>query len=168
VISSASIQRQLGFTTVAFAILTFHRKVRETLTVSQKENQQQQISQKKEATEDAHYERVEKLGIKPESYRNAEDRAISIFGDDATEAIMGDPMSHVLLYHFGLPKNEGRAEYFSDLLRREPVKGLMEIGRYSQKLNVKPKHSTAPDPEVQIPPGSADTNDPRLKGVTFE
>ena len=139
--------------------------LRETLAESDTQTTQQKVEAQQRSDIEAHYERADTLKVK--NYTDVEDNAIGILGDDATKAIMANTdLSHVLLYHLGLEKNAGKAEEFAALLKRNPVKGLLEIGGYANKLVVKPKHSNAPDPESRIDPGSA-AGGTQVAGVTY-
>jgi hypothetical protein len=140
--------------------------LREQLNESNTQNTQHQVDSQQRTDIEAHYERAGFLNVK--NYTDVEDNAIEILGNDATKAIMANTeLSHVLLYHLGLEKNAGKAEEFAALLKRNPVKGLLEIGGYANKLVVKPKHSNAPDPESKIAPGTAKTADRGPKGAKF-
>lgn len=129
--------------------------LQEALTETSTQNTQQQTNDQQEKLIDAHYDRVSKLSIKPDKFVEVEDKAIAILGNDSAKAIMANTDdSALIMYALGLEKNAGKAEEFASLLKRNPIKALMEIGGWAKTLKVTPKTSTALDPETQIEPGT--------------
>jgi hypothetical protein len=140
--------------------------LREQLNEASTQTTQQKVEDQLATDIEAHYERADALKVK--NYTDVEDKAIEIFGNDASKAIIANTaQSALLMYHFGLPRNAGKAEEFAAKLKRNPVKGLLEIGGYANKLVVKPKHSSAPDPESRVAPGTATAGDRGPKGAKF-
>lgn len=118
---------------------------------------QSRTEQKLESSLQEHYQRVGKLKVP--DYEETEDKAIEIFGNDIAKHIMANsPKSQELMYHFGKPANEAKAQYFKNLIASNPVAGLMELGGYANKLKAKPKRSTTPDPETQLAGGGQSTS----------
>ena len=74
-----------------------------------------------------------------------------------------------LLYHLG--KNPAKAEALAEMIRTNPVKGVLQIGALEARLIARPKaHRNAPDPDESLAGGGSGS--PRTsrgpKGATFE
>lgn len=111
-------------------------------------------AQKLEKKQAAHYERAAKLKVK--DYEETEDKAIEIFGNEHTNHLIANlDNSEVAFYYFG--KNPEVAQKYSDMLKREPIKGLIEIGGLLAKIKVKPKRESAPDPDTELEGGAPST-----------
>lgn len=97
-----------------------------------------------------HYEAAEKLGAK--DYDEVEARAIEALGKtNSLEIIKCSDYSPEIFYHLG--QNLDKAEYFNDLIKTNPVKGIMDIGVLGAKLKVlRPKANLnpAPDPDTEL------------------
>ena len=106
---------------------------------------------KLEQRQAAHYERAAKLKVK--DYEATEDKAIEIFGNEHINHLVANlDNSEVAMYYFG--KNPEVAQKYSDMLKREPIRGLIEIGGLLAKLKVKPKRESAPDPDIELEGGT--------------
>lgn len=88
-------------------------------------------------------------GLKVSDYESTEDVAIDALGRDFAKQVMAkNRKSELILYHIG--KNPGKAEYYAELAKSDPVAALMEIGELGARLKPKPKHSQAPDPDTTL------------------
>lgn len=118
-----------------------------------------------EQKQSQHYERVNGLGAK--DYDETEDKAIEIMGNDIVNGIIAESeSSHVLLYYLG--KNPAKAEQLADLLKSNPLRGVLNIGRLEAELKVKPKTNKTPDPDEELKGSGAMSPGKRgLKGATF-
>jgi hypothetical protein len=76
--------------------------------------------------------------------------------------------SELALYYFG--KNEKQAEKFSDMLDKQPIKALLEMGALLAEIKVKKGgKSNPPDPDEELSGGSSLKPTKRgPKGATFE
>lgn len=103
-----------------------------------------------------HYERADELGAK--DFEETEDKAISILGKEVVnQLIKGSDESHIILYYLG--KNPGKAEDIAKLIGDGPngvVKAVLQLGRLSAQLSVKPKGNSepTPDPDEELRGGS--------------
>jgi hypothetical protein len=98
----------------------------------------------------AHYERAYKLKVK--DYDETEDKTIKIFGPgNANYLIKNMDDSEIAFYYFG--KNEATAEKYAEMMRKEPIRALLEIGRLTGGIKVKPKSEPAPDPDDELEGG---------------
>ncbi len=114
-----------------------------------------------------HYERAAKLNVK--DYEETEDKAIAIFGTEKTNHLIANlDKSELALYYFG--KNEKQAEKFSDMLDKQPIKALLEMGALLAEIKVKKGgKSNPPDPDEELSGGSSLKPTKRgPKGATFE
>lgn len=142
------------------AVIAYQDKVTEAKVAAGIQQAQQQATvtsaqeaaaQKLEKLQAAHYERAAKLKVK--DYEATEDKAIEIFGHEHVNHLVANlENSEVALYYFG--KNPEVAQKYSDMLKREPIKGLIEIGRLLAKIKVKPKRESAPDPDIELEGGT--------------
>ena len=124
------------------------QKARQQSTVTAQQNQ---AAQKLAELQAAHYERAAKLKVK--DYEATEDKVIEIFGKEHTNHLIANlPNSEVAFYYFG--KNEEAAQKYSDMLKAEPIKALLEIGGLLAKVKVKPKRESAPDPDIELEGGA--------------
>ena len=127
----------------------------------------QQADNELEVKQTQHYEKAERLKIG--DYDEVEDVAIGILGKDTVNhLIKNSGNSPVILYHLG--KNPAKAEQIADLVKRNPIKGVMELGALEARLKVtKVKRNQAPDPDDEL----EGTTSPRTtqrgpKGAKFE
>lgn len=144
-------------------------KVQEILAQSQQTAAKQETDTQLEKKLYAHYEKVHQLKVS--NYDESESNAIEILGDDIAKQIMAnDPLSHITMHHLGRPANAAKAAYFKDLITKNPVTGLLELGGYISGLKKVSKRSPAPDPETEVEGGGgiAKTASPLLKGAKFE
>jgi len=124
------------------------QKARQQATVTAAQEAGAQRLEQKQA---AHYERAAKLKVK--DYEATEDKAIEIFGNEHTNHLIANlDNSEVAFYYFG--KNPEVAQKYSDMLKREPIKALIEIGGLLAKIKVKPKRESAPDPDEELEGGT--------------
>lgn len=103
--------------------------------------------------QEKHYERADDLGIK--DFDEVEGKAIGILGKEITnQLIANSPDSHLILYHLG--KNPGKADHFSQLVKTDPLKAILQLGALGAKLSVKPKAKTepTPDPDEELQGGN--------------
>lgn len=120
-----------------------------------------------EVKQTLHYEAADKLKLK--DYDDVEDVALSALGKETVNQIIQKTTnSPVILYHLG--KNPEKAERIADLLKADPVKGVMELGALEAKLKVtKVKRNQAPDPDSELEGSTSPHNGKRGKaGATFE
>ena len=104
----------------------------------------------------AHYERATKLNVP--DFDDAEDAAVEILGQDAArEIITSLDKSELVLYHLG--KNTAKAQEIARLLKTNPVKATVSLGRLEAELKIRPKLSNAPEPETKISGGSDSVQD---------
>ncbi len=104
--------------------------------------------------QEEHYGRAYKMGVK--DYNETEDLAFGVLNDVLGEKLGGkfaDKIvsfkdSQVILYYLG--KNLTEAEKLVSLIKSDPVEGVLELGRLSSELKIKPKSTTAPDPDEEI------------------
>jgi len=142
--------------------------VEERLSTQQTQATQTQNEQQLEDKLLKHYERAAELKVS--NYDEAENRAVELFGLDIAKQIMANyDKAHILLYHFGLPANEAKAQYWKGRIESNPIGGLMELGDYAKGLKQKSKRSTAPDPETKVEGGVGVGKDQlrHAKGATF-
>lgn len=127
-----------------------------TETVSQTTNQEEQ-SKALLSKQVKHYEKAEEIGAP--DYSETEDVALEILGNDyANQIIDNFDDSHVILYYLG--KNPEEAKRLQKLIATSPVKGVAEMGRLSAELKLKPKQTTAPNPDEELKgDGSSDSQD---------
>ena len=134
-----------------------NKKVEDRLAVSQTQYTKSNVEADSLSSQKAHYERAGELGI--DNYVELEDNAINVLGNDVVrEVINGVKNSEIILPYLGHPKNRARAAEIADLFAKgKHVAGLSEIAGLGVelKMKLKPKTSIAPDPELQIPAGSA-------------
>jgi hypothetical protein len=100
-----------------------------------------------------HYERAEELGAK--DFDEVEDKAIEILGKEAVnQLIKGSDESHLILYYLG--KNPEKAKDIAKLIKEDAVRGVLQLGRLSAQLSVKPRANSepTPDPDEELQGGS--------------
>jgi len=105
-----------------------------------------------EAKQVKHYKRADTLKVR--DYDDTEDKAITILGQDiSNQVIASTEKSPEILYYLG--KNPGRAEEIAELIKTDPIKGVLEIGKLEARLTVKPKAPSdpAPDPDAELEGG---------------
>ena len=142
------------------AVIEYQDKVTEAKVAAgiQQARQQATVTAAEEAgaqklaeRQEAHYKRAAKLKVK--DYEETEDKAIEIFGNDHINHLVANlDNSEVAFYYFG--KNPEVAQKYSDMLKREPIKALIEIGGLLAKIKVKPKRESAPDPDIELEGGA--------------
>jgi len=113
---------------------------KQTLQTQANDTRALELNQK----QSAHYVRADKLGAK--DYEAKEDIAIEKLGLENTNHIIGNfEDSQNILYYLGT--NPLEAEALADLIKRNPIQGVAEIGRLRSEIKIKPKTKTnAPDP----------------------
>lgn len=140
--------------------------VTEKSTVIQANTAQQLALEKAQI---AHCERATKLGIK--DYEETEDKALKIFGVSNTNHLIKamPENSEVAMYYFG--KNPKVAERFAEMLKDDPIRGLLEIGTHLAGVKVKKggKSKILPDPDLELEGGQTGTPKKSRgpKGATF-
>lgn len=142
------------------------KKANEIVQASQSQTTRVNTDRDLEDSIGKHYERVESL--KMSNYEELEDKAIDVLGNDFAKVIIANTKkSHLIMGHLGA--NIGRAEELNRLLKTNPVAALIQAVEIGEKLSTRPKHSTAPDPEQQVGPGSGVSKSKRgPKGATYE
>ncbi len=127
-----------------------------------------QVNYGLEAKQNAHYEAAENLGVA--DYEEAEDKAIDILGKDIVNQLIGsNDQSHKILYFLG--KNPSRAEDIADLVKTNPIRGVMELGALGEGLKVvrqKANLNQAPDPDDELEgtsPAKMSTDEKKLDAL---
>ena len=72
------------------------------------------------------------------------------------------------MYYLG--KNEAEARSLADLIKANPIQGVVEIGRLLTEIKVKPKHKSPPaDPDEEIVGGvsTSSVKERGPKGATY-
>ena len=140
-------------------------QVQKIVKASQSQNTQVNTERDLEGRIAEHCERADSL--KMPNYYELEDKAIDTLGNDFAKMIMAKTKkSHLIMGHLGA--NIGKAEQLSNLLKTDPVGALIQAVEIGESLSTRPKHSTAPDPETQVGPGSGVSKSERgPKGVTY-
>ena len=136
------------------AVHQYHQKIvadaLEKHTAKQQPKQQQtSVDPDLRQKQEKHYQRASELRVK--DYEETEDAAIGVLGNEiANHIIQNSDRSSELLYHFG--KNPERAEEIADMIKTNPIKGVLEIGRLEARLKTKPKAKTnpLPDPDEEL------------------
>eukprot|EP00752_Nemacystus_decipiens_P018794 g16850.t1 len=102
---------------------------------------------------DQFYQRANKLGAS--DFEEAEIKVIETLGRDAAlQVIQSFDHSEAVIYALG--NNEGRLNQFADLLKKSPVKGIVELTKFAEKVSLKPKTTKAPAPDdTDIPAASS-------------
>ncbi len=103
-----------------------------------------------ERKQNAHYEAADKLGVK--DYDDTEDKAIAILGKSAANQLIAaipDSSPRVLYY---LGKNESVAQELADLIKSDPVAGVLKLGALGAQLKVQPKRKSGatPNPDDEL------------------
>ena len=143
-------------------------KFAETTKQTQSTTQQEAETAALIRKQTSHYEKVKDLKVK--DYLNREDQALEILGTDAVNYIIKKvPDAHNMLYYLGTEQNRADAERLASLTKTDVEDALLEIGRLSAELRVKPKPkpSTAPNPDEEIQGGVSSVSRKRT-GPTFE
>ena len=118
-----------------------------------------------EKSQTAHYERAAKLGVP--DYDDTEDKAIDILGKDiVNQFIKASSHSHKVLYHLG--KNREKAEALGQLIRSDPIKGVLKLGELGADLVVQKKaRKSAPNPDKELVGARSGASRKGGKGPTF-
>ena len=140
-------------------------QVSKRLQETQSQTTQTQTDRALEAKTQEHDARAAKLNVA--DYDETEDAAIEILGDDLSKTIVSNTdKSELLMYYLG--KNPAKAESLKSLSVQNPVGCVLEIGRLEEKLKIKPKHSPAANPEVEVDRGLTTYEEGPLAGARFE
>lgn len=120
-----------------------------------------------ERKQTVHYEAAGKLGVK--DYDAVEDVAIGILGrDTVNRLISATDSSPRVLYYLG--KNPDAATEIAELIKSDPVAGVLRLGELGATLKVQPrqKSNVAPDPDNELT-GAVNKNTKRRgpPGATF-
>lgn len=105
-----------------------------------------------------HYQKAYALGAS--DYEDVEDKAIDALGADIVDhLIQSSDNAHVVLYFLG--KNPDEAEELSALIKSDPIKGTLRIGRLEAELQVqsKAKSKPSPDPDEELSGGTPSASD---------
>lgn len=119
------------------------------------------------AKQTQHYEAADKLNIS--DYEDVEDVAVGILGKETVNHLIKQTSnSPVILYYLG--KNPEKAEQIADLVKRNPIKGVMELGALEARLKVnKVKRNQAPNPDEELEGATSPRSKKRgPKGAKFE
>lgn len=116
----------------------------------QQQEQQQAQQQETESKLRKHFERADEANYP--GYEDAEDAAIEVLGRNVAQQIMiNAPDSAKTMLILG--KSPEKARQFKELIERNPVKGLMQLGEFVGKTTINRKHSDAPEPDEQFSGG---------------
>lgn len=96
---------------------------------------------------ESHYDRAEKLGVR--DYEVAEDAVIEAIGQGTFKEVVSSLNESEKVVYF-LGKNPSKLNELSDLLRTNPVKGTLALGRLEAQLRVRPKQKQAPAPDADV------------------
>ena len=132
------------------------RKVVEELRETQTQTTTQaELEKKNDQVLDSYYARAEKLNAK--DFSDAEDRVMQSLGKDAALKLIGVfDNSEAVVYTLGSEKHAAKLQYFSDLLKSDPVLGVAELTKFAGKVSLQPKTAKAPDPDdVEMSAGGA-------------
>lgn len=120
-----------------------------------------------ERKQTAHYEAAGKLGVK--DYDKVEDAAIDILGRDTVNRLISATDSSPRVLYF-LGKNPDVASEIAELIKTDPVAGVLKLGALGATLKVKPgkKSNVTPDPDEELT-GTVRKDSKRRgpKGATF-
>ena len=123
--------------------LVAKRFTEETSKRQESEAQKAQARSMEKAIE-AHYERAANLKVK--DYEAAEDKVVSVLGEDATRVLINvSDKSEQLIYFFS--KNPDELDRFAAIAERDAGRALFEIGRLQSQIKLKPKSHQAPPPD---------------------
>ena len=132
------------------------KRVNERLAQSQTETTQAQADTNLQKDLASHYDRAEALKVS--DYADTEDKAIDVLGNDIVKQIMANTdKSHLIMYHLG--KNPAKAERLASLIKSNPMKGVLEIGRLESQIQTRAKSSQAADPETNLEGGKGGGSD---------
>ena len=116
-------------------------------------DQNRQALQREGTDEEAmsrHYQAAATLKVK--DFEAAEDKVIEIFGKDAAKGIITNvDDSHILVYWLG--KNPEKAAGYAQMLRDNPIKGIVALADLKAKLKVKPINQSDAKPDDPLPGG---------------
>ena len=114
----------------------------------------------------AHYERAAKLGMN--DFDETEDKVIDILGKDiVNQFIKASDHSQTVLYHLG--KNPDKAEQIGQLIKSNPIKGVLKLGALGAELKVQKKaRKPAPNPDKELAGAHPGARRKGGKGPTFE
>jgi len=107
------------------------------------------VSPNSERRQVAHYEAAEKLGVK--DYDEVEDAAIGVLGQDTVKRLIdASDASPRILYYLG--KNKEVAAEIAELVKTDPVAGVLKLGALGASLKVQPRRQSqvAPDPDDEL------------------
>ena len=115
----------------------------------QRQAPEPQTNRDLEVKQTQHYEAADKLGVK--DYDDVEGQAVTILGKDTVNRLIGATQnSPRILYYLG--KNPDKAQAIADLVKTDPIKGVMELGVLDARLKVstKAKRNQAPNPDDEL------------------
>ncbi len=123
-------------------------------------------NQELERSKRTYYTKAIELGA--DDFEEAEDRVIDAIGEDALDhLIQNSDKPHLLTYYLGNEKNKRELDSVSDLLKTNPVKATLQLGRLEAELEAQPSgtHEPAPNPDDELEggtPGSPDDYERKL------
>lgn len=128
-------------------------KVRESLSQSHQQTTQDNLSLKEQQAISEHYKRADNLKVK--NYDDLEGKAIEILGEEFAKTLIANTdNAHLILPYLGA--NAGKAVEIASMIQSDPVRAFAKAVAVGSNPNLtRPKHSTAPDPETEIDPGSS-------------
>lgn len=147
-------------------------RVRQIVNAEREKDQRQQQQVNTQANYEArlrdglvhHYERAEKFEVP--DYEATEDAAIEVLGKDVAKQIMANTdESEKAMYILG--KKPEKAAYYADLIKRNPIGGLVSLGRFIGETQIRRKSSPPPEPETELSGGTS-TEFKGPAGATFE
>ena len=118
------------------------------------------------AKQTQHYEAADALGIS--DYEAIEDVAVGILVKETVNQLISQASnSPLILYHLG--KNPEKAERIAELVKANPIKGVMELGALAANLKAtKVKRNQAPDPDNPLSGGKSPSKGTRgPSGATY-
>lgn len=104
----------------------------------------------------------------PKDHVDKEAVAVEVLGNKTVNDIIKNWDDAPLIIHY-LGTNKDEAENLRDLLQKNPVKGVAKIERLLTEISFKPKNykSTVPEPDEELPGGSASAGGGGKKGPKF-
>jgi len=124
-----------------------------TANISAQQNSQPAIDTELRTKQEQHYEAAAKLGAR--DYADIEDKTIEILGKETVNhLIKNSDNSPAVLYYLG--KNPHEAEEIAELIKTNPVRATLQLGRLEAELKIRPKgkDESAPNPDDELEGGS--------------
>ena len=128
-------------------------------SVRQEEERKASLKDREKQAESAlvgYYDRASKLSAS--DFQEAEDKVMSTLGKDAAlQVIQTFGNSEAVVYALG--HDEARLSQMATLLKSNPVKGIVELTRFAEKVSLKPKSTETPAPDDTTVPAASFTDD---------